>query len=100
MEPDGVRPVRRPGGEYASQGAGCRESGMDLEDVPAGLVEPGQYDHWVTDFQAFETLGCGFHDLNPGLGGALIALQGSLFEADKRGAEVADGEQVNHGPVL
>src|SRR5262245_38793792 len=47
VQPDGVRAIRRAGGEHAGEGQRRVAPGVNLEDAAVGLVEPGEKEKLV-----------------------------------------------------
>src|SRR5262245_44279844 len=93
MEAERVRAVRGPRREHAEQSVPRDAARIDFEHVAAPLVEPGDHDELVAAFHAPEALRGPRPDLQPRIGGALIALAGSALPLLERASDDPDGPE-------
>ena len=84
VQADGIGAVRRARGKNASQGSVPVSPGMDLQDVAASFVKPGQDEYGLPRGKPVETLREGRIDFQPCLGRSFGTLPGAVFTGDQR----------------
>ena len=97
VQADGVRSIRRAGGEDAGDWPGRVAPGVDLEHEAIGLVEPGEDDDLVSGSQP----GGRWKDIrlerDPRVRGALAALHRRQRAIAERGDDVPDRPELEVG---
>jgi hypothetical protein len=78
MEPQRVGPIGGTGSEHPGERSGSVVARVDSQEIPPGLVKPGDDDDLLPGSQALEPLDVLLVDIDPGIGSTLGALLGCV----------------------